>query len=1175
MNSMSRSVLGGCALWISLFSLPLRVEGAEIESIVPSPPPFLPGGFLRLDVQAPANHRVVVERNDALTSVGSWTEVGEAVMSSGAPIPMLVPSDEDASTAFFRLRREAIDVVFIRDEDRYLLQISQPTPLSLVLAAFMQQSGETVFLTSLGDGEDDDPLIPPHLYEGQDPEEMFSLMGVQVWWMPPVIDDDPDFAAAALQWKDSNFYDFEIPQVAPGDEGSGVMADGWKGDKIDTIPDQAAIPPDDDGDMPFDKDVENDAPAPTLAEAHLPFFLGQHLRVWVDVVEDNVVVLDAMLAPGVGGITNAIVPPSDGNLYYFAYLDEVPPVFLTHANLDNPLGEHAYYLEDDNLVHGYAPLPKEWVSLAIPYESSMNLSDLRIVVLEAEETPPVRLDDQGNLPLLELGEVYGNLDGFSVLRVIEGKDLPDLDGDESGPMALTLEAMPEVAPMNAAAASVTPLYISGSPATRINIAILGDGFQDTPGDQAIFNEYVDTNIMDMFRTLDLHPAIMRAFNLYRINTVSVDSGVTSVNSNGVVTVERDTALNYHYSGLWDRCWMEPGSDTRSRIRSHLRAHCPQADSVIIVLNEPGFGGCKRGSHVLLTLSSDARVVAHELGHLVGKLGDEYQCVRAPDDDDCLNYTSTRSHFPNHASGNRPALSSVREYDDPRHEWKRWMPVTRPIPTMEAQVSDAVEDVGFFHGATYKKRYPAFLMRPSLDGVMRGLLIHNPVGSYRMRAEVAPRQQGSFAQRVVADIDGDGRDDLLIHNGTTLAYYRAGTRDLGPTDPLTGRHLRRAGPILHPARYYNGFIPGASALAAVPDWIISSRDRYIPMRWHGGPRTDLIVFDPGYSFLFFGQPPRLGLIQAVTNGLVHVGTYSGQLPGWELRANDEFYVGDFNNDGLDDLIVFNGQDWAHPVLAVYQSMGFGFQLMRRYNRYFVGGFEMGRNEKFLIGDFNGDGRADILAHNTDDWSRVRVVWGESNGLDFDWIITYWDTLPGWQMRRGDQLLVANHRGGNTDGLVLFNGSDWSAVYLGLLTATNNTLVVDTVYDNVSNHVPGWGLMRNDRLHVADVDGNGRHDLVVFNDGNWAAPSLGILRSSGNATLTGLWTRAPLGGWELSKSDEFLVGDFAGANGWQDLIAFRPGNWPMVGLLRSYGLFYRAEAIYPRWIVNHRFNRLGYY
>ncbi len=116
--------------------------------------------------------------------------------------------------------------------------------------------------------------------------------------------------------------------------------------------------------------------------------------------------------------------------------------------------------------------------------------------------------------------------------------------------------------------------------------------------------------------------VMNAFNIHRINVDSVDSGVTQVDADGDVTTARDTALDYRFSGDWNRCWMGAGPNTNTALNDLLDALVPERDYVFVVLNEPGFGGCAGGSRLAVTMGAGWSVGSHEMGHMVGGLADE-------------------------------------------------------------------------------------------------------------------------------------------------------------------------------------------------------------------------------------------------------------------------------------------------------------------------------------------------------------------------------------------------------------------------------------------------------------------------------------------------------------------------------------------------------------------------
>ena len=108
--------------------------------------------------------------------------------------------------------------------------------------------------------------------------------------------------------------------------------------------------------------------------------------------------------------------------------------------------------------------------------------------------------------------------------------------------------------------SVTQILKSGSVGSKKNIAVLGDGF--AAGDQTSFNNKVKELLIDGVFGHDYFYEDMQAFNIFRVNLISAQSGVSrriydehGTPSDGsddtiVSTTLRNTALGYIYSGSW-------------------------------------------------------------------------------------------------------------------------------------------------------------------------------------------------------------------------------------------------------------------------------------------------------------------------------------------------------------------------------------------------------------------------------------------------------------------------------------------------------------------------------------------------------------------------------------------------------------------------------------------------
>ena len=118
--------------------------------------------------------------------------------------------------------------------------------------------------------------------------------------------------------------------------------------------------------------------------------------------------------------------------------------------------------------------------------------------------------------------------------------------------------------------SVTQILSSGPPGTKKNIAVLGDGF--AAGDQTAYNNKVKELLLDGVFGHDYFYEDAQAFNIFRVNLISNDSGVSQrvydekgTPADGsddtiVSTTIKDTALGYIFSGSWAHCWLECGRE---------------------------------------------------------------------------------------------------------------------------------------------------------------------------------------------------------------------------------------------------------------------------------------------------------------------------------------------------------------------------------------------------------------------------------------------------------------------------------------------------------------------------------------------------------------------------------------------------------------------------------------
>ncbi|MDB2674314.1 M64 family metallo-endopeptidase, partial [Akkermansiaceae bacterium] len=695
---------------------------------------------------------------------------------------------------------------------------------------------------------------------------------------------------------------------------------------------------------------------------------------------------------------------------------------------------------------------------------------------------------------------------------------------------------------------------------------MGDGFDSSAADQNTFIDYVNNTIVNDLFVRDIHPEIRNSINLYRVDTISEDSGVTQMNADGEITTSRDTALDYRFSGEWARCWLEPSRQSNRLVSNILAAACPQADLVIVVLNEAQNGGCNRGTTMAGTLASPWSTVAHEFGHLFGELQDEYgfNCTVATNDNCSALWTGGT---PSWIKYNQTVSTSNQG-----GKWEEWIPSWRTIPTpynrsakVSSEIADRIHDVSLFAGATGGLRnWRDGIWRPSITGRMdSNSRLHNPIGYDGMRQRSRVKTEATFRKNLVGDFDGDGRDDLVLHDGRQLSLYLSRDRVVGALDPLTGRTPRGQGAsVLEKTWFHNDRLWSDDRSHS---WKVRPGDRFYVADFDGDGRDDLYVFNStswttGYC----------GLLKSEGNRFQIVERYDRALPGFGLWVPSDVYVGDFNGDGREDFLIYNGESWNINYLNVYLSEGNSVRSGVRINGVINDEWFVGDAEKFHIGDFNGDGKDDFLMAEQSSWDQVylRVYTYDDAGRKYVQIGdgNYGTVNPGgnvsWALRRNDNILVGDFDGDGKDDVALHNGQDWNNSYLAYFSVTEGAETLALRWQISGADFRGWHLTSGDRFYVGNVDGDGDDDLIIFNGTNWGPTYLGMAKSLGQlGDVSATWQDDWIGGWHLGEVDDFKVCDFAGGGGWADLFVYND-DW--FGCLRSRRTAYQLASFNYKYI-----------
>lgn len=679
----------------------------------------------------------------------------------------------------------------------------------------------------------------------------------------------------------------------------------------------------------------------------------------------------------------------------------------------------------------------------------------------------------------------------------------------------------------ATAQTKSTLLYNGSPAAKFDIVFMGDGF--TSSQQNDFNTRVD-NYFDAMFTYDngsldnVLAELQDAFNVYRVNMNSSSSGVTQSGCKsgcGQTASSRSTAYNFKYSGCWDCCWMSKSGNTDTRINNALSSvGLAGADYVVMILNETGFGGCSYGRVLSITKATSNNVLMHELGHSVGGLADEY------DKPGCF-------------TGTNPAARNTDKSTNPS-KWNKFArnPITTGAPT-EYNVSQG----GHFEGAKYSEDC---IYRPTSNSAMRGNTnLFNPPSYDEFWKRNKARSAYNFNKAYTGNFGGSYHSDVLLHYGNHIAAYQ-----LGKPDGFTGNGSHH--------RVKSSYTTTKKVKGPGGTWHVSSKDKIHVGDFSGDGKDDLIVFYPN------GQYSRLGLLKSVDGGFECVKKYYYSLPSWSMRDGDRFHIADFNGDGKDDIYVVNATNWNQGYVGMLRSTGNGLAYTKRYDKYLPGNY-ITNSDEIYIADINGDKKEEFVLYKRNTQT-TRIYKSSGSGLTMSG--EYFQSLPGWTSKTGDKYHIADINGDGKDDLYVFNGTDWNQEYMLLLKSNGAKYTYLKRYDD---KLPNWNMSNNDKFYVADINGDRKDDLYVYNTADWSTQWIGTIMSSGTGVEAKTKTSDWVGGWNLGSSDKLLVSN--NKKGYRDHLFIRNTNW--FGYLYAGNSSMYVNSMYKDYIHTFKYHDYGWY
>ena len=287
------------------------------------------------------------------------------------------------------------------------------------------------------------------------------------------------------------------------------------------------------------------------------------------------------------------------------------------------------------------------------------------------------------------------------------------------------------------------------------------------------------------------------------------------------------------------------------------------------------------------------------------------------------------------------------------------------------------------------------------------------------------------------------------------------------------------------------------------------------------------------------------IDVTSVGLLPVWASSSPLNGsvgnWK-RGRDRFIAADVDGDGRIEVVIANMADgwtgllkWDGAALALVWASASPLGGP-------AGNWKRGR-ESFIAADVDGDGQVEIvIASSTDGWTGV-LKW-DGTALALVWASASPLAGPSGNWKRGrDSLIAADVDGDGRVEIVIGSKADGS---IGVLKWDRAALILMWASSHPTGRSAGSWSRGQDSLIAADVDGDGRVEIVVTSD---ADGRTGVLKWDGAALALVAGSMSSPGGtagnWKPGR-DSFIAADVDGDGQVEIVIAGDTDGW--TGLLK---------------------------
>jgi RHS repeat-associated protein len=387
---------------------------------------------------------------------------------------------------------------------------------------------------------------------------------------------------------------------------------------------------------------------------------------------------------------------------------------------------------------------------------------------------------------------------------------------------------------------------------------------------------------------------------------------------------------------------------------------------------------------------------------------------------------------------------------------------------------------YFIDANGVKNHTGYNILSDFTSTLNGNLLLSSVYSYTYTTtnqpglEVLGVKQNSLYNFLSNDYDGDGKDDVATIRTATEASTQKRLFSKMSIN-YTRRYTSAAGFSYETADYAQ--MPYSSTSSLPHKYIFQNGKFFIPGDFDGDGNQDYILV-LGINSIdgfkgFFCSPKTNTFNKEIANFGAAFNSF-GNYYATSIANADEIIPMDFNGDGKTELLVVKGTaSYIVSISPVAPSSGYLYASTTLYSTT-----QIAKGYKIYPGDFNGDGKTDLLVRPSATTSSTLWKIYYSTGTSLvpaagNFPFAYTVILPGDNsFTQAHHLVLSDmNRDGKTDVLHMLDLSSTQTRYAAYYSTGDNAFLSET-NTVASTGINGEGCMSG------DFDSDGKSDLAMF-------------------------------------------------------------------------------------------------